>query len=58
MKVSEDGREKEREIGGTTTRSVEKGKEVLWSEGTAFKRSSNEYGGIDNTEGGSVLYRV
>jgi len=56
--MSKDEREEKRERSGTTMRSVEEGKRALWNERTASKRSSNEYGGVNNMVGGSDSCKI
>jgi len=56
--VSKSKRKKKKKGSDTIVRSVEESKGTLWSEGTASKRSSDEYGGVDNTRRSGDLCRV
>jgi len=58
MGMFKDKREKKKRESGTPTKSVEEGEGTLWSKGTASKRSSDEYGGVDNMGKSGDLCRV
>ena len=53
--MSKDEREKEEE---TEKTDVEGDEGTLWSKGTISKRSSNEYGKMDDVEGGGNFCKV
>jgi len=51
-------KEKRRRGSSTTTESIGESEEALWDERTVSKRSSDEYGGVDDTVGSSNSCRI
>ena len=56
--VSKGKRKKKGRGSGTTVRSVGESEGTLWSKRTTSRGSSNEYGGMDDTERSNDLCRV